>query len=57
MSSLSIIIPTLNEATTLQSTLNQLTLLNPPAKEIIVVDGGSLGVDGNYLKKFYQDIR
>ncbi|MBW4511428.1 MAG: TIGR04283 family arsenosugar biosynthesis glycosyltransferase [Scytonematopsis contorta HA4267-MV1] len=41
MSNLSIIIPTLNEATTLKRTLNQLTLLNPPVKEIIVVDGGS----------------
>jgi rSAM/selenodomain-associated transferase 2 len=41
MFSLSIIIPTLNEATILKRTLNQLTLLNPPPTEIIVVDGGS----------------
>ena len=37
----SIIIPTLNEAACLQVTLNNLTLLNPPPKEILVVDGGS----------------
>ena len=37
----SIIIPTLNEAVCLQETLNNLTLLNPPPKEILVIDGGS----------------
>ncbi|MBW4456359.1 MAG: TIGR04283 family arsenosugar biosynthesis glycosyltransferase [Nostoc indistinguendum CM1-VF10] len=41
MSQVSIIIPTLNEATNLGSTLRQLTLLNPPPSEVIVVDGGS----------------
>jgi rSAM/selenodomain-associated transferase 2 len=41
MSQVSIIIPTLNEAASLGRTLRQLTLLNPPAKEVIVVDGGS----------------
>ncbi len=37
----SIIIPTLNEADCLERILLHLTLLNPPAKEVIVVDGGS----------------
>ncbi|MBW4564125.1 MAG: TIGR04283 family arsenosugar biosynthesis glycosyltransferase [Mojavia pulchra JT2-VF2] len=41
MSQVSIVIPTLNEAASLERTLRQLTLLNPPAKEVIVVDGGS----------------
>ncbi len=39
--SVSIIIPTLNESKTLARTLRQLTVLDPPAKEVIVVDGGS----------------
>ncbi len=37
----SIIIPTLNEADCLARSLRCLTLLDPPAKEVIVVDGGS----------------
>ncbi|WP_416668447.1 TIGR04283 family arsenosugar biosynthesis glycosyltransferase [Egbenema bharatensis] len=37
----SIIIPTLNEATTLNQTLQCLTTLDPPAQEILIVDGGS----------------
>ena len=41
MSHVSIVIPTLNEQTSLGRTLRQLTLLNPPAWEILVVDGGS----------------
>ncbi|OUL21040.1 glycosyltransferase [Nostoc sp. RF31YmG] len=41
MSQVSIVIPTLNEAASLGRTLRQLALLNPPAKEVIVVDGGS----------------
>jgi len=41
MSQVSIVIPTLNEAASLGRTLRQLSLLNPPAKEIIIVDGGS----------------
>ncbi len=41
MTSVSIIIPTLNEARGLARTLRQLTILDPLAKEIIVVDGGS----------------
>jgi rSAM/selenodomain-associated transferase 2 len=41
MASLSIIIPTLNEAKCLQATLRYLSILSPPAKEIIIVDGGS----------------
>ncbi|WP_036483499.1 TIGR04283 family arsenosugar biosynthesis glycosyltransferase [Myxosarcina sp. GI1] len=40
-SEISIIIPTLNEENSLKRTLNNLTLLDPPPKEIIVVDGGS----------------
>jgi rSAM/selenodomain-associated transferase 2 len=54
MSTLSIIIPTLNEATTLKRTLNQLTLLNPPAKEIIVVDGGSSDSTAEIAKNCFQ---
>ncbi len=41
MSLVSIIIPTLNEASCLERTLHQLSILNPPAGEILVVDGGS----------------
>ncbi|MDY6901662.1 MAG: glycosyltransferase, partial [Cyanobacteriota bacterium] len=41
MPSVSIIIPTLNEETSLGRTLRQLTLLSPAPEEIIVVDGGS----------------
>ncbi|MDZ8189048.1 MAG: TIGR04283 family arsenosugar biosynthesis glycosyltransferase [Nostoc sp. ChiSLP02] len=41
MSEVSIIIPTFNEAASLERTLRQLTLLNPTVKEVIVVDGGS----------------
>ena len=41
MASVSIIIPTLNESKLLARTLRQLTILDPPAKEVIVVDGGS----------------
>ena len=41
MTSVSIIIPTLNESQVLARTLRQLTILDPPAREVIVVDGGS----------------
>ncbi|MEL6163649.1 MAG: glycosyltransferase, partial [Cyanobacteria bacterium J06628_3] len=41
MCSVSIIIPALNEESSLGKTLRQLTLLSPAPKEIIVVDGGS----------------
>lgn len=41
MSSVSIIIPTLNEAQSLRQTLHHLMILTPPAKEVLVVDGGS----------------
>lgn len=37
----SIIIPTLNEAGFLEATLQQLSILKPPAWEVLVVDGGS----------------
>ncbi|PZO13803.1 MAG: glycosyltransferase [Leptolyngbya foveolarum] len=40
-SNVSIIIPTLNEGAYLARSLRHLMLLDPPAKEIIVVDGGS----------------
>jgi rSAM/selenodomain-associated transferase 2 len=42
MTNLSIIIPTLNEAACLETTLRCLQLLKPPPREIIVVDGGSI---------------
>ena len=41
MSRVSIVIPTLNEAEVLERTLRQLSLLDPPAWEVLVVDGGS----------------
>ncbi|MBD2461300.1 TIGR04283 family arsenosugar biosynthesis glycosyltransferase [Oscillatoria sp. FACHB-1407] len=41
MAQVSIIIPTLNEASCLERTLRYLSILNPPAREIVVVDGGS----------------
>ncbi len=41
MSSVSIIIPTLNEAQCLPKTLRYLSLLEPPPQEIIISDGGS----------------
>ena len=41
MAAVSIVIPTLNEATCLGRTLRHLSLLDPPAFEIIVVDCGS----------------
>ncbi|MEO1670928.1 MAG: TIGR04283 family arsenosugar biosynthesis glycosyltransferase [Cyanobacteria bacterium J06631_2] len=40
-SKVSIIIPALNEEDVLTRTLNNLTLLNPPPQEILLVDGGS----------------
>ncbi|BAC88609.1 TIGR04283 family arsenosugar biosynthesis glycosyltransferase [Gloeobacter violaceus] len=41
MSRVSIVIPALNEATNLGRTLRLLKALDPPAHEILVVDGGS----------------
>jgi rSAM/selenodomain-associated transferase 2 len=41
MSHVSIIIPTLNEASSLGQTLRNLSVLDPPAREVLVVDGGS----------------
>jgi rSAM/selenodomain-associated transferase 2 len=41
MADVSIIIPTLNEAIALGRTLKSLQLLDPPAREIWIVDGGS----------------
>ena len=40
-SEVSIIIPALNEEDVLERTLNNLTLLNPSPKEILLIDGGS----------------
>jgi len=41
MQNVSIVIPALNEAKCLRRTLRQLSLLDPPAWEVVVVDGGS----------------
>lgn len=41
MSHVSIIIPTLNEASSLGQTLRNLSVLDPPAREVLIVDGGS----------------
>jgi rSAM/selenodomain-associated transferase 2 len=41
MPGVSIIIPTLNESATLERTLRHLSLLDPPAEEIVIIDGGS----------------
>ncbi len=41
MSRVSIVVPTLNEAGYLGRTLRQLSILDPPAWEVLVVDGGS----------------
>ncbi len=60
MSQVSIIIPTLNEAANLGRTLRHLTLLNPPAFEVIVVDGGSedqtVGVAKQVFESFNQTL-
>jgi glycosyltransferase involved in cell wall biosynthesis len=54
MSQVSIIIPTLNEAANLERTLHQLTLLNPPAFEVIVVDGGSKDETVKVAKQIFE---
>ena len=41
MTRISIIVPTLNEAGYIERTLRQLSILDPPAWEVLVVDGGS----------------
>lgn len=41
MCGVSIIIPTLNEVDYLERTIRHLSILQPPAQEIVVVDGGS----------------
>lgn len=41
MSQVSIIIPTLNEEICLGCSLRHLSILDPPAREVLVVDGGS----------------
>jgi rSAM/selenodomain-associated transferase 2 len=52
MSGVSIIIPTLNEAATIERTLRHLKLLSPAAQEIIVVDGGSRDETLEIVKEF-----
>jgi len=42
MSDVSIVIPTLNEASCLGRTLRNLSLLDPAAREVLIVDGGSI---------------
>ncbi|MEH1870981.1 TIGR04283 family arsenosugar biosynthesis glycosyltransferase [Nostoc sp.] len=54
MSQVSIIIPTLNEATNLGRTLRQLTLLNPLVSEVIVVDGGSEDQTVTVAKQIFE---
>jgi len=41
MAGVSIVVPTLNEASYLGRTLRYLSLLDPPAAEVLIVDGGS----------------
>ncbi|MGF1675899.1 MAG: TIGR04283 family arsenosugar biosynthesis glycosyltransferase [Rivularia sp. (in: cyanobacteria)] len=54
MSSVSIIIPTFNEETSLGVTLRHLALLLPSPKEIIVVDGGSEDETLIIAKTFFE---
>ncbi|WP_013335112.1 TIGR04283 family arsenosugar biosynthesis glycosyltransferase [Gloeothece verrucosa] len=51
MPSVSIIIPTLNEATVIERTLRCLSILEPPALEIVVVDRGSSDETVNIAQK------
>lgn len=52
MSRVSVIIPTLNESVALGRTLRHLSLLDPPAEEIVIVDGGSRDETVEIAKKF-----
>ena len=56
MSSVSIIIPALNEETSLGRTLRQLALLSPLPKEIILVDGGSKDETVIIAKSSYESL-
>jgi rSAM/selenodomain-associated transferase 2 len=56
MSSVSIIIPTLNESNSLQRTLRQLSMLNPSPREIIIVDGGSTDSTLDIAKQTIQQL-
>ncbi len=52
MTNVSIIIPSLNEAAYLPITLKYLSLLSPPAQEIIIVDGNSDDDTPSIIKNF-----
>ena len=52
MTDVSIIIPTFNEAKSIESTLNYLQVLEPAAKEIIIVDGESQDVTFSLIQDF-----
>jgi rSAM/selenodomain-associated transferase 2 len=58
MARVSIVIPTLNEAACLERTLRQLTILTPPAWEVIIVDGGSeddtVTIAQRFLSTYFQ---
>ena len=54
MANVSIVIPTLNEASSLERTLRQLASLNPAAAEVIVVDGGSSDETAAIAQTFFR---
>jgi len=56
MSRVSIIIPTLNESTSLGRTLCCLKQLAPPAKEVVIVDGGSQDNTVEIAKRFEAEV-
>ena len=56
MPEVSIIIPTLNEGDYLARSLRCLTILDPPAKEVVVVDGGSADNTLSVLNQHSRDM-
>lgn len=54
MTGVSIIIPVLNEASCLGRTLRHLLILDPPADEVIVVDGGSTDATVTIVAEYAQ---